>query len=208
MFDAFKLLPTSKWFDPPENNLEYIITCGLSGYKASQLCEVKDTIYATINADRTKLCPYHRLVHLDKTENFQVTSACYPVSEMVTKPWFVIPPVMEWYYKHRNPNYTTLPPLLDECFNDVPTIELIYPQQNQQVFIPKSFNGQVQKVVCKATHRQPKNRIFWHLDQDFLGTTENGIHQMEIQASLGKHTLTLMDETGNTVTRDFEVIGR
>jgi len=208
MFKAFKLLPKSAWFDAPENNLSRQVVCTESGYKASPICENTHIIYASINADRTTICPYHQLIHLDKTEQYQVNSTCYPVEEIKTKSWFLLPHVMEWYYKRRNPNYTTLPLFKEECISERPLIELIYPQQNQQIFIPKSFNNQFEKVVCKATHRQPTSIIYWHLDEYFLGQTSNGIHQMEIMTLPGKHTLTLIDEKGNSIERKIEVIGK
>lgn len=208
MFKAFKLLPKATWFAAPENNLSQQIVCAESGYKASPICPNKTTIYASTLADRTKLCPYHTLIHLDKTEQYQVNSACYPVNDISTKPWFILPPVMGWYYKRRNPSYNTVPEFMEDCAGEMTLIELIYPRSNQQVFIPKSFNNQWQKVVCKATHRQPNSILYWHLDDFYLGETAYGTHQMEIFAEPGKHTLTLMDEAGNSIVRNFEVIGK
>ncbi len=207
MFKAFKLLSTSKWFAAPENNLSQQIICLESGYKASPICPTTTTIYASKTANRTSLCPYHKLIHLDKTEQYRVNSTCYPVSAISTKAWFMLPPVMEWYFKRRNPSYLTVPEFAEGCVSDMDLIELIYPQPNQQVFIPKSFNNQLEKVVCKATHRQPNSILYWHLDDFYLGETTNGMHQIEITASLGYHTLTVMDEAGNSIVRKFKVIG-
>jgi penicillin-binding protein 1C len=207
MFDAFKLLPNSDWFDKPELDLKAFKTCKQSGYKATKLCQQVDTVYATYNAERTSTCPYHQRIHLNENEDFQVNSDCFPATDIVTKSWFVLPTVMEWYYKRRNPNYKTVPLLMSGCSSDMQFVDIIYPQPKQKIFIPKSFNNQFEKIVCKATHRQVNSTIYWHLDELFLGTT-NGIHQMEITAQSGFHTLTLLDATGASVVREFEVVGK
>ena len=208
MFDTFKLLSRSQWFSRPENNLVQVITCSQSGYKATANCTNVDTLYADVNSIRVELCPYHQLVHLDASSQYQVNSNCYPVNDIVTKSWFILPPVMEWYYKHRNPNYKTIPSIMSGCDGEMSLIDMIYPQQNQQIYIPKGFSNQFEKVVCKATHRQPNGTIYWHLDKDFIGSTSNGLHQMELTANTGLHTLTLTDEVGNNIVRTFEVISR
>ena len=207
MFDAFKLLPTTEWFDTPEFDLIEVQTCKQSGYKATKYCPNIEKIVADLNAERTANCPYHKLIYLDKNEEYQVTSKCYPVNDIIAKPWFILPTVMEWYYQRRNPSYSAIPPLMKGCVSDVAFIDIIYPQSHQKIFIPKSFNNEFEKIVFKATHRQSQATIYWHLDEIYLGAS-NGIHQMEISTTIGQHTLTLIDDTGESIVRKFEVVGK
>jgi penicillin-binding protein 1C len=126
---------------------------------------------------------------------------------MLRSSWFVLPPVMEWYYKRRDPHYHSLPPFLPACEdgNEAP-MELIYPKETRQVFIPRGLDGQLSRVVFEAAHRETGASIYWHLDQQYLGETSM-IHQLEFMAPEGMHTLTLVDSRGNILEKHFEVVG-
>ena len=106
----------------------------------------------------TKLyeCPYHRMVHLDSSAQWQVTTKCCKVDEMVHRSWFVLPPVMEWYYKRRNLMYRTLPPWKPGCTEEIQRVmEMIYPRENNQVFLPVQLDGTLGQVVLEAAHSSP-----------------------------------------------------
>jgi penicillin-binding protein 1C len=60
-------------------------------------------------------------------------------------------------------------------------------------------------VVFKATHVNSGEKIFWHLDDLFAGTTDR-FHQLSLNPSPGKHTLTIIDRDGNSVRRNFEIL--
>ena len=84
-------------------------------------------------------------------------------------------------------------------------ISLIYPRSNTQIYIPKDLANERSKVVLKAVHREPSARLFWHLDNTFLGTTQD-FHQQAVWVSAGMHTVTLVDENGQEVSQRFEVL--
>ncbi|MDQ1164074.1 penicillin-binding protein 1C [Flavobacterium sp. SORGH_AS 622] len=98
LFDVFNLLPRQRWFDTPYKDLEEVEVCRLSGYLAKENCP-KIKQWVSKKGKSTKVCPYHKTIHLDKTEQFQVNSSCESVENIVTKNWFVLPPVMAWYIK-------------------------------------------------------------------------------------------------------------
>lgn len=207
MFEIINLLPRTDWFLTPYEDLIKLPVCRKSGYKASDLCDIIDTIYVSKQGIKTRLCPYHQLVHLDKTEQFRVSSECYNVSEMKTKSWFVLPTVMEWYYKSKDPFYKVLPPFLDKCISIEENMDLIYPKPNAKIFIPRDFENIKEKIVFEAAHRIPSTRIYWHLDNLYLGSTSQ-IHQMEVTSTPGTHTITLISEQGEQLTRKFEILTR
>ena len=208
MFEIFKNLPSSGWFDPPYDDFEELPTCELSGYKASQNCDKTDTILAPLNGYKTPVCPYHRKIHLSQNEKYQVTSECYSVSKMKTKSWFVLPTVVAWYYKSHNPFYKPLPPFHPDCISESSkSLDLIYPDKSAKVFIPRNFGNIQERVVFEAAHRNQDTKIHWHLDKKYLGST-TVIHQMEVSATEGMHKLTLVSDDGETFTREFEVMAR
>lgn len=208
MFDAFGLLPSTGWFEPPYDEMTEIEICTASGFRAGPQCGQTETRMVPGAGEKVEACPYHQIVHLDRRREFRVHSGCYATSEMVNVPWFVLPPAMEWYYRKQNPQYHALPPFLPGCGdgNEQP-MELIYPRETRQVFIPRGLDGQLSRVVFEVAHRETGVSIHWHLDQRYLGETTL-IHQMEVLAPEGMHTLTLVDAYGSILEKRFEVVGK
>jgi penicillin-binding protein 1C len=208
LFDIFKTLPESKWFSSPQNNFSFIPVCRQSGFRANFDCADSDTMMISLNGSKAPLCPFHQMIHLDKRGTFRVNEHCESPGNMVHQSWFVLPPTMEWYYKQKNHDYRPLPPFAPGCevISDTRQMEVIYPQQNAKIYVPLEINGERGKTVFTATHRKPGSKIFWHLDKDFIGETTN-YHQIGLNPEDGKHTLTLVDEKGESVTRNFEILG-
>ncbi len=97
MSDLFKILPLTTWFNPPFDEMKKAVVCQQSGYKANSNCWPIDTVYINKKNDKTALCPYHELVHLDKSNTFRVNSNFESVSNMNHVSWFVLPPAVEYY---------------------------------------------------------------------------------------------------------------
>ena len=206
MFDVFKLLPKTKWFEPPLEDFAQAEICTKSGQLASANCEETHREYIPKNGERSDVCAYHQIVHLNKEATARVNSSCYNVAEMQTKKWFVLPPIQAYYYQKVNPDYKHLPDWAPDCQPDVErNIGLIYPKPNAQIFIPKDFNNVRQKVVFKAVHQNPKATIYWHLDEKYLGSTQKQ-HQVKVFIKPGTHLLTLIDDKGEVLKRRFEVV--
>ncbi|MFR7879525.1 MAG: hypothetical protein ACLU4J_25775 [Butyricimonas paravirosa] len=143
--------------------------------------------------EKTEVCPYHRLVNLDWTGKFRVDSECESVSRMRIEPWFVLSPVQEWYYARTHSDYKKLPPYRADCQRGQDDVmEMIYPQRGLRVFIPKDLGGVVRGVVFEMAHREPSTLVYWHIDDQFLGTTRYH-HQLEVNVAPGRHTLYLVD---------------
>jgi penicillin-binding protein 1C len=205
LFDVFDLLPRSKWFAQPFDELEKIAVCSKSGYRASEICEQKDSVYVQLTGLRTKPCPYHHWVHLDETESFQVNSSCYPLNKMKHTSWFVLSPLMEYYYSKNNPTYKTLPSFKSECLAEEQSVmDFIYPKESVKVFLPKDFNEQTNELVFRLAHSIANTKVFWYLDADFVGTTQT-FHEMALRPSKGEHVVTVVDEFGNELKRQFEI---
>jgi len=206
LFEIFRMLPTSKWFDPPASGFMYMPVCHESGYKAGTDCTTVDTIMVSESAAKAPLCPYHRIIHLDATGNYRVTENCVSPSNMKHVSWFVLPPTVEYYYKQRHVNYKVLPPFMPGCVNEnMRPLDIIYPDENARIYVPLEISGNRGKTIFTATHRNSKAKLFWHLDDTYIGTTTQ-FHQMAIDPSPGLHTLTIIDEDGETVTRHFEIM--
>lgn len=205
LFDLFSMLPESGWFDIPYDELEPMPICRLSGHKASSFCEPVDTLYVPQAGTVTALCPYHRLVHLSADERFQVNSQCEPVDRMHTRSWFVLPPSQEYYYRNYHVDYRPLPPFKPGCGQEQSQlIELIYPEHNTVLFLPKGFSGKPEKFIFRAAHAHPDATLYWHIDDIYIGET-TGKHQIACSTGRGIHRLSVIDTEGNQRKILFEV---
>jgi penicillin-binding protein 1C len=61
------------------------------------------------------------------------------------------------------------------------------------------------KIIAELAHRIPAKKIFWHLDDAYLGTTRS-IHQLMVSAQKGTHMLTAVDEDGYSIKCNFTII--
>jgi penicillin-binding protein 1C len=207
MFDLFDLLPSSPWFATPYDDMVEIAVCKTSGHRALDICEQIDSVWVSKKGLKTGPCPYHQLVHLEGTGTYQTSSDCTDPSAMITKSWFMLPPVQEFYYKAKNPDYRVLPPFDPNCAGNAKSspMEMIYPKRNMKLYVPIELDGTAGQTVFEVAHRIPNTTIYWHLDDQYLGSTY-GLHQHGFRPTLGLHSLTLVDENGNTLTRSFEIL--
>jgi penicillin-binding protein 1C len=208
LFDLFNLLPATSWFSLPYDEMTKVTLCRQSGHRATEYCTATDSVWIANSGLDTPPCPYHILVHLDRTERFRVTTDCEDPYRIVSKPWFVLPPVQEYFYKNKRHSYKPLPPLHPGCV--LPTqqrsMELLYPQNGFHIVLTRQMDGSIGQLVMQATHRRTDAIIYWHLDQQYLGATRPP-HQMAILPGEGKHVLTLVDNEGSTLTGYFHVDG-
>ena len=205
LFDVFDLLPHSNWFLKPFDEMQEIDICTKSGYRATEICETTQKQYIQISGLKTKPCPYHVLVHLDKTEGFQVNSSCEDLNNIINKSWFVLPPLMAYYYKTKNPFYKPLPRFKSNCLGEnTITMQFIYPKENNTIFLPKDFDGNTNELILKIAHSKPESTLFWYVDKTFIGSTKN-IHDMAIIPKQGEHIITVVDEFGNDLKRWIEI---
>lgn len=205
LFDVVNTLPTTKWFATPTKDLEPAEVCVISGYLAQDNCPKKTELIPR-TTKKTSVCPYHKLVHLNIAQNYQVNSSCAPVSDIVTKPWFVLPPIMELYYKTTHINYLPLPAFSPNCQQtQQATMDFIYPKTSSKIYLTKDFDGQIQPVICKVAHAKKETKLFWYVDNNFRGTTQT-FHEMQIETTTGTHRITVVDEFGNEINRVVELV--
>tara|TARA_R110002049_G_scaffold114927_1_gene266603 strand:- start:8843 stop:11194 length:2352 start_codon:yes stop_codon:yes gene_type:complete len=205
LFDVFDLLPNSEWFAKPFDAMQQVTICKQSGHRASPNCPDTEEKSIQISGLKTKPCPYHVLIHLDKNETFQVNASCEDLNNIQHKSWFVLPPLMAYYYKTKNPFYKSLPKFKSDCLGEnAISIDFIYPKENNSIFLPKDFDGQINDLILKIAHSKPESTVFWYVDETFIGSTKD-IHEMAIIPKQGKHIITVVDEFGNEAKRGFEI---
>ena len=211
LFDIFSLIHSldeqeKTWFRKPYDHLQEIAVCAQSGFRATAYCTA-DTLHVPLGSLKAKACPYHQLLHLDQDEEWQVNSSCYPVGQIVHKPWFVLPPLEAFYFKKKSPDYKEAPPFQPGCAGegDQKLMQLIYPKYATRIYVPLDLDGQLSRTVFEVAHRQAEAIIHWHIDQEYVQSTQH-FHSLEVNPGVGKHTLILVDEFGNRLEQNFEIL--
>ena len=176
LFDLLNLLPPSAdWFEEPLEGGVWLDVCKESGMLRSQDCPDYERVLLPAQAQESEVCPYHK----DGT--------------------FRLPPAMEWYYKSYHPEYEVRP-----VTRDVARMEFLYPESGAVLTLPRQLDGSEGGAVFQAVHRDPAATLYWHLDDSYLGETRI-IHQMRLSPAPGKHTVTVVDGDGNSVSVGFTV---
>ncbi len=205
LFDVFNLLPTARWFNRPQGVFVEAQVCRQSGHLKGRFCEEADTLLILPEGLRTEACPYHHQVTLSADGKHRVYENCANTEPVVQQNWFTLPPVWEWYYKQHHPEYRPLPAFKPGCGEgSMHPMQFIYPSMNARIRVPKQLDGSRGTVSVELAHSQPRATVYWHMDSTYLTQTED-FHKLSLQPSAGKHTLTAVDNEGNTVSVTFFV---
>jgi len=86
-------------------------------------------------------------------------------------------------------------------------MEIIYPKQFSKIYVPVELDGTMGKTIFQVAHRKANTLIYWHLDGVFIGSTQT-VHQMGLSPDEGIHTLTLVDEEGESIVQQFEIVSK
>lgn len=185
MFDIFNMLPPTDWFAGLDatDGIE-VVVCRHSGHIAGRNCT--DTVRSVVpeNALKSRSCPYcQEVITSDNTE---------------TERRFVLPPVMEHYYRKNHSSYQSaaLTTVQTTVRVGVQPMHFIYPADGCVVSLPVQGDGTVAELNCSVAHTDPSAEVFWHIDNSYLGSTMD-IHQMSVRIGSGVHRLVAVDSSGN-----------
>ena len=205
LFESFDKLPKADAFQIPYDELVEAEICSKSGHLTGIYCQETAQELIPKYGTRTNSCPYHQQVFLDESEQFQVNSSCYELAEMKVNNWFSLPPVIEYYYAPKHPEYRSLPPFKSGCLKEGEHLmQFIYPKKNEAILLPKNFQEQTNPVVFKLAHRNPDTKVYWYIDKKFIEATQT-FHEITYQPEPGEHLLTVTDQQGNSLSIKIEI---
>ncbi len=207
LFELFDLLPSRHRFAPPYDDLIVLDICQQSGYRATGICPVTRT-WAPPQATRIAPCTFHKTIFVSADEQYQVHRGCNAEESPLARVVFEAPPLESYYYLQKNPQYQPLPPFRPDCVDGAisrQVMDFIYPKPGAKIYVPRKITGEPSRAVFEVAHRIPEKTIFWHLDQQYLGTTRN-LHTMELYPEPGFHQLILVDQDGNRLQCNFEIL--
>jgi penicillin-binding protein 1C len=205
MFDVFKKLPQVEWLEAPLNAMESIEICSKSGYRAGQYCEETEDSLVQSSGLKTASCPFHFVVHTTKDQLYQVNSSCESVENMSHFSWFVLPPLMEYYFKQKNPFYKTLPEFKPNCMSiEQEKMAFISLEENEVISLVTDIDSKRNGLVIKIAHSNPKSKLFWYMNSTYIGTTKE-FHEMEVFPKNPEVKITVLDQEGSTIERNFKI---
>jgi penicillin-binding protein 1C len=204
MFDIFELLPTSQWFEAPMGQFVEAEVCRRSGHLKSRFCDEIDTVLICPDGLRTDPCPYHTIVNLTADEQYRIYESCADSETSIRKSRFVLPPAWAWYYKQHHPEYKPLPAFKPGCNeSSYQPMQFIYPQGNTKIVLPKQLGGTIGDVTFELAHNNRNAVVYWHIDNEYITSTTD-FHKLSIKLSQGLHTITVVDNEGNTLSYRIE----
>ncbi|HID40472.1 MAG TPA: penicillin-binding protein 1C, partial [Calditrichaeota bacterium] len=200
LFDLFRNLPKDPdkiFFARPSEDLKEIELCARTGFKAGPDCPEKIRTIAPLHMKPLNLCPYHKRIFLNRDETEQVCSLCWGAGEHHTAIRLIYPADVNQFLRQAGRVVDGLPPHRASCpaLTASSPLKIIYPQKNAALWIPREFNGELQKVSFRAAHQQSNQRIFWYLDNHYLGSSREK-HNLAITLKKGWHELQVIDENG------------
>lgn len=210
MFDLFNILPFCEWFQFPEGDLIQSKVCKDSGYLAGNNCPKSSIVnkYIPLSHDNYAFCPFHQTIYTTPDKRYRIDKGKNIVGiSSSPSEWFILPPVWENYYRRKNPDYQTLPPYHPSLStkDGIRNMEFIYPLPEITIKVPTLLGGKKEGVIFELAHRLSDRKVFWYLDEDFIGQTET-IHKISYIPTSGKHKLVAIDTTGECEEVCFDVI--
>ena len=212
LFHLFNRLEASEWFAMPREQLREVEVCRDDGYLSNGACATQ-RLWAPTDAHFERVSPYHQRVHLDASGTWRVHARCEPVGRMRHAYWFVLPPGQEFYYRRHRADYRALPPYRPDCRalagadDGRGPMDFLYPNLGTRLYIPMDLAAKKGRTVFEAVHRDADAILHWHLDEQFLGSTQT-FHQQALDITPGVHVVTIVDQQGHRLARRFEVLGR
>ncbi|WP_299214419.1 penicillin-binding protein 1C [uncultured Dokdonia sp.] len=205
-FDVLRTLPNEgTWFSKPYDALIEVIVCSKSGALASVYCPQTKTILTPDAGIHNASCSYHKQIYVTNSGSYRVNSDCYELDQMKSEVRFVLPPAIAYYYASKHPDYRELPPMHPDCdiLGEQP-MSFIYPKKNEDIILPKDFDGKRNDLILKLAHRNPDTKVFWYLNDTFIGDTET-FHELAVLPEEGDYIITVVDAEGNQLKQQIKI---
>jgi len=205
LFDVVQSLAGVTEFSEPIREMKKYMICKKSGMKAGHACLDKSLELLSPSLTQINVCAFHLMVFTDTTKTFLVNKDCY--ENAIDTSWFVVKPKEAMFLKRFDPTYSPLPRNHPECVgvDKSAYMDIVYPQEKSSFVIPNNLKNEKEKIVCEVAHQLPNSRIYWHLDDKYLGMTQE-FHKISIESGIGKHKLYVIDETGRYDETVFEIL--
>ncbi|MDA3884282.1 MAG: penicillin-binding protein 1C [Candidatus Delongbacteria bacterium] len=207
LFDIFNLLKSDEElkFYAPIGGLKTVDICKVTGYLASKDCPEIKSVFMPTNSKPLRKCPYHDKIFISADEKEQVCSLCWEEGHKETS-ILRYPPLVSRYLRLNGKPIDIIPPHRKTCssLTNSADISIVYPINNLKIFIPREYNGELQKVKLDVAHSRKDSKIYWYIDEIYYGSTIDE-HYLIVTLDSGDHILKVVDSNGISDSVKFEV---
>jgi penicillin-binding protein 1C len=207
LFTIFNALPKDAsldWFLMPLNEMQERIICAQTGLAPSSRCP-RDTILVSRQAKPLKLCNYHQPFQVTLDGKHTVCSSCWQDTEHTTKIYLVYPPQAKKYLIAAGRQIQNIPPHRSSCpARSHNILQIDYPLNGSLIYLPRNIDLQQQKLTPEISGYARNSRLFWYLDDEFIGISK-GREDIPLLPESGSHTLTIIDDEGNSASTHFHI---
>jgi penicillin-binding protein 1C len=202
LFDIFNTLPKIPelgWFVQLDMDLKEICLCRHSGFLAGDDCTENTVVYAPRFMKPMQICPFHKKIFVSDFSQEQVCSLCWFDTPYHTISKLIFPPDVSQYLRQNAQVVESVPIHNPSCpaLAQGNPLQIVYPQQNAALWVPRDFGGELQKINCRVAHQQKNCRIYWYLDDLYQGISQEK-HELALVLDKGWHELQVVDENGNS----------
>jgi penicillin-binding protein 1C len=202
LFQMMDYLPKSAFFEAPLDWQYPKVVCRESGFLAQENCRWRDTL--DLGKAPLKNCAFCSSVYLNSA-GLRSHRNCSD-EELIDSSWMILSPAMAWYAQRSSLNYKAPPEWDPNCASgEEENLEFIYPSGFEVIRRSRDLEGSLGKVILEAGHRNGEAKIFWYVDEQYVGTTEVS-HKLEIALSPGLHQILIMDKKGNSTQARLKVV--
>lgn len=198
---------SNSWFEEPLPEMKYLRKCHHTGMLASASCPEVDTILWPAISERARVCAYHSTHTVSQDLAWRYDGTCEDVEGVISQSFLDLPANVAYYYKRAHPEWSPVPPLSPSCRQTArhQQMDIIYPDPNELVYLPKDFNADQQSLVVRVAHIRHDAALYWYLDDTFMGETRD-FHSYSFLPGHGEHTITVVDDTGYKLSRKVMVM--
>lgn len=215
MFSVFDALVDYSEFSKPAEQLKLINICKNDGFLVAAMCDAEQVEipkYANFN----HVSQFHEKIFVNNNNERVQLDCVKSAANNAIKPksFFSLPPIVSNYWSHYHINYQRMPKWSPSCqhhaaqtasHNQVMQFE--YPSATTNIYIPIDLNSKQQEIVFTLKHKDAHAQVFWHLDKHYKQTTTE-IHTFSFKALPGTHTVTVVDENGYSIARNFTIVNK
>lgn len=190
-----------KAFVPPAKpaSLTVVKVCAQTGHIPTSACTETISTLAPQTRVPTETCDEHHHIFVD-SQGSRSTPMCTDEPLTSKSVWV---PSMEFQRWSKIP--VALPPLAPGCRSSATInsmMKIDSPKPNHRILLLE--DGQEQSIPLEATHNDPHAQLYWYIDQEFIGTSDES-NQLWWTPTEGAHTISVEDSRGNSDNISLQV---
>ncbi len=198
MFDLLNALPApaQELQPPPDADLTRVPVCPFSGEGPTDACPGVRWVLAVRDAAPLRACPYHRRLLVERDTGRRMCPwKAYAPGEVTARVFTVLPPLAAAFLGRPD---STEPPPAESCGppEAAPELRILSPLDGATYLLSADVRGSGD-IPLRAVTPAPDRRVFWFVDDRFVGTTESG-GVRRVRPSPGPVTVVAVDSTGRS----------